>query len=90
MNADDRLEAAGRRLWLPPDNCLPSADYADFRRFATDYRLPITVFPSVPRHFSLAGRARTGHNALQWSTPDEAAMNELEPFVGRTDAVRAK
>jgi hypothetical protein len=41
-------------------------------------------------HFSLAGPARTGHNALQWSTPDEAATKELEPSTGRTDMVMLK
>jgi hypothetical protein len=42
------------------------------------------------RRFFLAFSARTRHNTLQWNTPDEAATNELEPDVGRTDVVRSK
>jgi len=60
------------------------SDLASQEELTTGYRLLPFLSP-VPWHFSLACPARTAHNALQWSTPDEAATNELEPVVGRTD-----
>ena len=49
------------------------------RLLATDYRFFLLPCPPPVRH-----------NTPQTNNPDEAATNELEPFVGRTDVVRPK
>ena len=72
-----------------PDRVIASEarQSSDLHRFTPSESVKSAAPPPL---FFLACFARSCHNRPQRNFLDEAATNELEPFVGRTDVVRSK